>query len=162
MIILAYSQRFVLFTFLAIIMCAVLAQSQKKKYACQEEKPETLCTGTNTCGSDSTPCTIDVSRSGNSSSVKPNIPDPKNNNLFCVKSGTEVVWRTSKGNTGFMVSFGPDSPFDPDDPIMGGTKKQVKQKAVTPGCYTYDAGASISGTIYGMSGGSRREMVILP
>lgn len=155
--------RFVLFTLVAVMVCAVLAHSQKNaKYACQEEQPASLCGQTNTCGSDSTPCRIDVTRSGDSSAVKPSIPDPKNNKLFCVKSGTEVIWMTSKKNTGFMVSFGPDSPFDPDDPIRGGTKKPITRKAVTPGCYTYDAGASISGTIYGMSGGSRREMVILP
>jgi len=63
---------------------------------------------------------------------------------------------------GFMVSFGTDSPFDPDDPIRGGGKKQVTTKAVTPGCYKYDAGAFRSGTVYGMSGGSKPELVILP
>jgi len=153
---------FVLVVFSLMFSVAVSHAQKKGKYACQEEQPESLCSQTNTCGSESTACTIDVLRSGDSSNVKPGIADAKNNHLFCIKSGTEVIWMTSKKNTGFMVSFGPDSPFDPDDPIMGGTKKQVKRKAVTPGCYTYDAGASISGTIYGMSGGSRRELVILP
>jgi hypothetical protein len=41
-------------------------------------------------------------------------------------------------------------------------KKQVKTQAVTPGCYKYDAGGFRSGTIYGMSGGSKAEFVILP
>jgi hypothetical protein len=139
------------------------AQAQKKsKYACDEEQPATLCDAGNTCGSTSTHCTVDISRSGNSANVKPGIPNAKANGLFCVKAGTEIVWKTAKKNTGFMVSFGPESPFDPGDPIKGGTKKQVRTKAVTPGCYRYDAGASISGTVYGMSGGSKRELVILP
>lgn len=69
---------------------------------------------------------------------------------------------TSNKNTGFMVSFGTDSLFTPDDPIMGGGSKQVTVKAKTPGCYKYDAGAFYSGATYGMSGGSKPELVILP
>ena len=61
-----------------------------------------------------------------------------------------------------MVSFGTDSPFDPDGPIMGGGQKQVTMKAVTPGCYKYAAGAFRSGTVKGMSSGSNPELVILP
>jgi hypothetical protein len=153
-----------LFSVILILVIGVSsAQAQKKsKYACDEGQPETLCDAGNTCGSASTQCTVDITRSGNSSNVRPQISNAKAKNLFCVKAGTEILWMTSKKNTGFMVSFGPESPFEPDDPIMGGTKKQVKTTAVTPGCYPYDAGASISGTIYGMSGGSKRELVILP
>jgi hypothetical protein len=77
--------------------------------------------------------------------VKPGIPNAKNNQFFCIKAGTPVVWMSSNKNNGFMVSFGTDSPFDPDDPIMGGGKKQVRTKASTPGCYKYDAGAFRSG-----------------
>ena len=54
-----------------------------------------------------------------------------------------------------MISFGSDSPFDPDDPIIGGANKQVTVKANTPGCYKYDAGAFYRGAIYGMSGGNK-------
>jgi hypothetical protein len=61
-----------------------------------------------------------------------------------------------------MVSFGTDSPFDPDSPIMGGGEKPVRTTARAPGCYKYDAGAFRSGTVYGMSGGSKSELVILP
>jgi hypothetical protein len=35
-------------------------------------------------------------------------------------------------------------------------------KAEIPGCYKYDAVAFYSGAIYGMSGGSKHELVILP
>jgi plastocyanin len=121
-----------------------------------------MCTAANTCGSASAPCTIDITKSGNSSNVKPGIPNAKNNQFFCIKAGTQVVWMTSNKNTGFMISFGTDSPFDPDDPIVGGANKQVTVKAATPGCYKYDAGAFYSGATYGMSGGSKPELVIIP
>jgi hypothetical protein len=152
-----------------LLLCSIVfwswapAQAQKKnRYACDDEKPESMCNAANTCGSPSSPCTIDVTRSGDFANVKPGIPDPKNNRLFCIKTGTTVVWMSSNKNNGFLVSFGSDSPFDPDGPIMGGAKKPVTTKANTPGCYKYDAGAFNSGTVYGMSGGNSLEVVILP
>jgi hypothetical protein len=146
-----------------LVICATAQAQKKSKYVCDEAQPESLCTTVNTCGSASAPCTINVTRSGGSSSnVKPDIPQAKNNQFFCLKTGTQVVWKTSKKNTGFMISFGTDSPFEPDDPIMGGANKPITVKASTPGCYKYDAGAFTSGTVYGMSGGSKPELVILP
>ena len=139
------------------------AQAQKKsKYVCDEAQPASLCNAANTCGSASAPCTVDITKAGNSSNVKPSVPNAKNNQFFCIKACTTVVWMTSNKNTGFMVSFGTDSPFDPDDPITGGANKQVTVKASTTGCYKYDAGAFYSGATYGMSGGSKPELVILP
>ena len=139
------------------------AQAQKKsKYVCDQEQPQTMCNAANTCGSPSSPCTINITRSASSANVKPGIPNAKNNQFFCIKTGTTVVWMSSNKNQGFTVSFGTDSPFDPDDPIMGGGNKQVTTKANTPGCYKYDVGAFRSGTVYGMSGGSKPELVILP
>ena len=146
-----------------VLLTCTTAQAQKKsKYVCDEADPASMCTAANTCGSASAPCTIDITKSGNSSNVKPGIPNAKNNQLFCIKAGTQVVWMTSNKNTGFMISFGTDSPFDPDDPIVGGANKQVTVKASTPGCYKYDAGAFYSGATYGMGGGSKPELVILP
>ena len=154
------------FKLLVVLTCLVLATSavaqKKSKYVCEEANPASLCTAANTCGSASASCTIDINKSGSSSAVKPGIPNAKNNQFFCIKKGTSVVWMTSNKNTGFMISFGADSPFDPDDPIVGGANKQVTVKAATPGCYKYDAGAFYSGATYGMSGGSKPELVILP
>jgi hypothetical protein len=161
-------QRFTSFSAVLVLSCVVLltftaAQAQKKsKYVCDEPDPASLCTAANTCGSASAPCTVDITRARSSSNVKPGIPNAKNNQFFCVKAGTTVVWMTSNKNTGFMVSFGTDSPFIPDDPIVGGGSKQVSVKAGTPGCYKYDAGAFYSGATYGMSGGSKPELVIVP
>jgi len=147
----------------AVLLASGPAQAQKKsKYVCDEAQPASMCNAANTCGSASAPCTVDITKSGSSSNVKPGIPNAKNNQFFCVKAGTTVVWMTSNKNTGFMVSFGTDSPFDPDDPIIGGANKQITVKASTPGCYKYDAGAFYPGAIYGMSGGSKPELVILP
>ena len=145
----------------ALLLGGSLSQA-KSKYICDEPKPEDMCNADNTCGSASATCTIDVRRSAYGASVKPGIPKAKSNQFFCVKAGTKVVWMSSSKNTGFSISFGTDSPFDPDDPILGGGAKPITVKAHNPGCYKYDAGAFTSGTVYGMSGGSKPELVILP
>jgi hypothetical protein len=145
-----------------LLSCAIAQAQKKSKYVCDEEQPENRCTAANTCGSASSPCMIDITRSADSANLKPGIPDAKNNQFFCIKAGTTVVWRSSNKNNGFTVSFGTDSPFEPDSPILGGGKKEVTTKANTPGCYKYDVGAFRSGTVYGMSGGSKPELVILP
>jgi hypothetical protein len=142
--------------------CATAQAQNKGKYACDEAQTENMCSAANTCGSASSQCTIDIRRGSDSANVKPSIPSAKNNQLFCIKAGTTVIWKSSNKNNGFMVSFGTDSPFDPDGPIMGGGQKQVTTKAVTPGCYKYAAGAFRSGTVKGMGSGSNPELVILP
>jgi len=152
-----------LLVFAVMIVNCTAAQAQKKgKYACDEADPASLCSAANTCGSASAPCTVDINRAGHGASVKPEIPGAKNNQFFCVKAGTTVTWMSSSKNVGFMVSFATDSPFSPDDPIMGGGNKQVSVKAATPGCYKYDVGAFVSAAPYGMGGGSKPELVILP
>ena len=145
-----------------IVLLACGSAQAKSKYACDEPDPASLCAAGNTCGSATAPCTIDITKAGSSSNVKPSVPNAKNNQFFCIKKGTTVIWTSSNKNTGFMVSFGTDSPFDPDDPIVGGASKPVTVKAATPGCFKYDAGAFYSGATYGMGGGSKPELVILP
>jgi plastocyanin len=146
-----------------LFLSCIAAQAQKKsKYTCEEAQPENMCNASNTCGSASSECTINVTRSATSANVKADIQDAGNGHLFCVKAGTTVVWKSSNKNNGFMVSFGTDSPFDPDSPIMGGGQRPVRTTARAPGCYKYDAGAFRSGAVYGMSSGSKSELVILP
>ena len=144
-----------------VLLPCGLAQA-KSKYACDEPNPGSLCNASNTCGSGSAPCTVDITKAGSSSNVRPGIPNAKNNQFFCIKKGTTLIWMTFNKNTAFMISFGTDSPFEPDDPIIGGANKQITVKANTPGCYKYDAGAFYPGAIYGMSSGSKPELVILP
>ena len=147
-----------------LLMSAVGAFGEKKsKYVCDEPKPQDLCNGQNTCGSATTPCNIDIRKQGGGAWIKPSVPDAQANQFFCLKAGTTVTWMSTRKNTGFTVAFGTDSPFLPDDPIMGGSEKPVTVKAETPGCYKFDVGASVSGAIYGMSGSTKKpELVILP
>ena len=142
-------------------LTGTIAQAASK-YVCDEPNPESMCTAANTCGSASAVCTVNVTRSGYGANVKPGFPKAKNNQFFCIKAGTKVVWMSSSKNTGFSISFGTDSPFDSDNAIFGGGAKPVTVTAQTPGCYKYDAGAFTSGTVYGMAGGSKPELVILP
>jgi hypothetical protein len=144
-----------------MILGSTLAYA-KSKYICDEPQPADMCNTGNTCGSASTPCKINIQKSGAGANVKPGIPGAKGNQFFCIRAGTEVVWMTSSKNTGFSITFGTDSPFDPDNPIFGGGSKPITVKAVNPGCYKYDAGAFYSGAVSGMSGGSKPELVILP
>jgi len=144
-----------------LLASGTIAQAASK-YICDEPKPETMCTAANTCGSSSAACTVNVTRSGYGANVKPGISNAKNNQFFCIKAGTKVVWMSSSKNTGFSISFGTDSPFDPDGAILGGGAKPKTVTAQTPGCYKYDVGAFTSGAVYGMSGGSKPELVILP
>ncbi len=154
--------RGVLLSYIALLSCVAVQAQKKSKYACDEVQPESMCNAANTCGSASSTCTISVSRSNNSANVKPDIPNAKNNQFFCIPVGTTVVWTSSKKSHGFMVSFGTDSPFEPGGSIVGGGEKQVTTKAHTPGCYKYDVGGFTSGTVYGMSGGRSSELDILP
>lgn len=138
------------------------AQSKASKYACAEANPAQLCTAANTCGSPSTPCSVDVKRTSNAASSTPDIPNAKSNSLFCVKAGTTVQWKSTGKNIGFVVDFGPASPFDPAGAIIGGTDRSITVVARKPGCYKYSAGACMSGAIYGMCGDTSVKLVITP
>ena len=152
------------FCYLPLFFLANHAAAQERgsdKYICMESHPEKMCNPSNTCGSASTPCEVDVKRSGGSSaSATPNIPNAKSNKLFCVQTGTTVIWESSSKNTGFVVDFGPSSPFDPPGGIIGGTDRRVSVTAKRPGCFKYSAGACISGSIYGMCGSVETELVV--
>lgn len=147
---------------LGLLPVAAAAQGKKvNKYACSEPNPANQCNVANTCGSPSAPCSVDVKRTSYSVTATPGIPNAKGNSLFCVKTGTTVTWQSTAKNTGFLVDFGPTSPFDPPDPIMGGSKKSVDVKAAKSGCYMYAFQATDSSGIYGMSKASQAELIIL-
>lgn len=137
------------------------AQSKSSKYACSEPKPAQLCNASNTCGSASTPCVVDVKRTGNGASSTPNTQDPKSNALFCVTVGTTVTWKSTGKNTGFIVDAGTPSPFEPPEAITGGSDRSVSVVAKTPGCYKYSAGACMSGAIYGMCKETSSEIIVI-
>jgi plastocyanin len=114
----------------------------------------------NTCGSASTPCAVDVKRTANAASSTPSIPNAKGNSLFCIKPGTTVQWKSTGKDIGFVVDFGPTSPFEPGRAIIGGTDRTVSVVAKKPGCYKYSAGACKSGAVYGMCGQTNAQLII--
>jgi hypothetical protein len=146
---------------LIFLVSSALAESKKNSYACKEAKPAQLCNASNTCGSASEPCTVEVNRTANSASSTPSIPGAKSGSLFCLKQGTQVIWKSTEKNTGFVVDVGPIAAFDPDGAIIGGSAKDVPVVAKTPGCYRYSAGACKSGAIYGMCKTTFGELIIL-
>ena len=91
----------------------------------------------------------------------PGFPKAKGNSLFCVKEGTTVTFQSSSKGTGFIVDFGPSSPFDPPDAIIGGAQKPVQVVAKRPGCFKYSAGACYSGATYGMCGSGAAEAIVI-
>ncbi len=133
-----------------------------KKYVCSESNPGSMCNAATTCGSTTSACNADVKRRGsNYASATPNIPNAKENAPFCVKVGTTVTWQSSSKNTGFVLDFGPSSPFDtPDGAIIGGSDRPISVVAKRAGCYKYSVGACVSGSIYGMCGSANAELVV--
>jgi hypothetical protein len=147
---------------LSLVVSSTYVTAQSSKYACSEANPAQLCTAANTCGSASTPCSVDVKRTANAASSTPSIPGAKSNSLFCVKAGTTVQWKSTGKNIGFVIDFGPTSPFNPGGAIMGGSDRAITVAAKTPGCYKYSAGACMSGAIYGMCGETNAELIVIP
>jgi plastocyanin len=145
----------------ALSTCAT-AQSKSSGYACPATITAQSCTQANACGSASTPCSVDVKRTANAASSTPDIPNAKSNSLFCVKAGTTVQWKSTGKDIGFVVDFGPTSPFDPGGAIIGGSDRSITVVAKKPGCYKYSAGACRSGAIYGMCGQTNAQLVITP
>ena len=145
---------------LASYLTAKGPQGGGKKYVCLEPNPETMCNAATTCGSASTPCTVDVKRTAQAASVTPDIPNAKSNRPFCVKVGTTVTWKSSSKNTGFVLDFGPTSPFD-QGTIIGGSDRSISAVAKNAGCHKFSAGACVSGTIYGMCGNADTEIVVI-
>jgi hypothetical protein len=145
---------------LPIVLFSSYATAQKN--VCTQPNPAQLCTAANTCGSASSPCTVDVKRTANAASATPGVPNAKGNSLFCVKAGTNVEWKSTGRNIGFVVDLGTTSPFQPGGAIIGGTDRSITVVAKTPGCYKYSAGACMSGAIYGMCGQANAELIITP
>jgi hypothetical protein len=147
-----------------LVTSFIVGQDSKKKVkngVCSSSNPSSICTEPNTCGSTSSPCTIDIRRSGmNYATAKPSIPDAKANKPFCVKVGTTVTFSTSSKNTGFVIDFGKDNPFDHDGSIIGGADRPITVIAKHPGCYTYSIGACTPGTVSGMCGNFNAQLII--
>ena len=142
----------------------IIGQDAKKKVkndVCTSSNPASICAEPSTCGSAASPCTIDIRRSGsNYATAKPSIPDAKANKAFCIKVGTSVTFSTRSKNTGFVIDFGKDNPFDHEGSIIGGADRPITVTAKHPGCYTYSIGACTPGTVYGMCGNATAQLII--
>ncbi|MBV8866693.1 MAG: hypothetical protein JO210_14970 [Acidobacteriaceae bacterium] len=147
---------------LALVLSASYALAGgADKYSCSEPNPAQMCNASNTCGSGSAPCSVDVQRRGSTSaSSTPEIPGAKRNAPFCVAAGTTLTWHSSSKDTGFILDFGPSSPFDKPGAIIGGSDRTVSVVAKKSGCFKYSTGACTPGTIYGMCGSAESELII--
>ena len=145
---------------MVVIFPSNAAAQSNSKYACSEPNLAQQCTTANTCGSASSPCSVDVKRTSDSASATPSVPNAKGNSLFCVKVGTKVTWMSSEKENGFVVDVGPSSPFDPAGAIIGGSDRAVSVVAKRPGCFKYSAGACRSGAIYGMCDTANAELIV--
>ena len=159
----SFSIRNIAFTLILLLPSSMVAQEQKRsgeKYLCSEPHPEVICNAGNTCGSGSTSCSVEVKRTASDASVTPSIPNAKANQPFCVKVGTKVIWKSPSKNTGFVLDFGPDSPFS-TEAIIGGSDREVSSVANKKGCYKYSAGACVSGAINGMCASVDTRLIIV-
>ncbi len=142
----------------------IVGKDTKKKVkgdVCSASNPASICAAANTCGSASTPCSIDIRRSqGSFATAKPSIPDAKENKAFCIKVGTSLTFMSSSKNTGFVIDFGSSDPFDHEGAIMGGADRPITVVAKHPGCYTYSIGACTAGTVYGMCGNADAQLIV--
>jgi hypothetical protein len=146
-----------------LLSSSVMAKDKQRgseTYLCSEPHPETMCTAENTCGSASTPCTVEIKRTSSNASVTPSIPNAKANMPFCVKSGTTVTWRSASKNTGFVLDFGPDAPFG-TEAIIGGSDRPASAVAKKKGCYNYSTGACVSGSIDGMCASVETKLITI-
>jgi len=148
---------------LPVLLAIHVAGKEKKgsadKYVCSEQNPGQMCNADTTCGSASTPCSVDIKRTGSGASVTPGIAGAKANKPFCVKVGTTVTWKSESKHVGFVVDFGPSSPFD-QEAIIGGSDRTVSAVAKKPGCFKFSAGACVSGEAYGMCGETSTEIIV--
>jgi hypothetical protein len=163
-----------IYRYLAVLACVfvlpllmtsfVIGKDSKKKVkndVCSASNPASVCAAANTCGSASSPCSIDIKRDqGAYATATPGIPDAKSNKAFCIKIGTSVTFMSSSKNTGFVIDFGGSDPFDHEGAIIGGADRPITVIAKHPGCYTYSVGACTAGTIYGMCGNADTQLIV--
>jgi hypothetical protein len=151
---------------LPVLLIASFAAADDKKKdnskdACANPNPASLCSADNTCGSASSPCTVNIKRTSYSSSATPSIPGAKGNDLFCVQTGTTVVWQATGKGIGFLVDPGKSSPFTPPGTFMGGSEKSISTVAKTPGCITYHVSATAQNGIYGKSKAATAQLIVV-
>ena len=90
------------------ILAGSLAAADKKKVKkndfCAQPNPQSLCTTENTCGAGG--CSLDVTRTADSSSLKPITAGSKSGKPICVAAGTKVEFMSTEKETGFIIDQG--------------------------------------------------------
>jgi hypothetical protein len=136
-------------------------KKKPKNDVCAGGDPDSVCSEPNTCGTGGSVCEVDIKRvGGNSASATPNSPNHKSNEAFCVKVGTTITFKSTSKDTGFVLDFGNSSPFDLGPAILGGADRPRSVVAKKPGCYTYSVGACTAGTVYGMCGDDKAQIIV--
>ena len=148
-------------SFLTLLATGSANDKKSKATVCSNPHPEQLCTAANTCGAGGTTCELEVRRAdgGTGASVKPNVEKFSNNDVICIDKGTSVIWKGGGKNTGIMVDFGGNSPFD-QKTISGGSDRPVTLVVKKAGCFKYSVGACTPGSVYGMCGNSDYELIV--
>jgi hypothetical protein len=150
---------------LLLVLLTGMGSAQEKGHnrqsVCSAPHPESICSTSNTCGSSSTPCTVDVKRTAASAASIASVADAKANTAFCVKSGTKVTWQSLSKETGFVIDFGSSSPFEPSGAILGGYDRSKTVVAKSPGCFKYLTGACVSGATYGMCDSVESDLIVV-
>src|SRR5258708_40374529 len=122
---------FFLFVPPLLVPSLIVGEGTKKKIkgdVCSAANPVSICAAPNTCGSTSSPCSIDIRRSGGSyATATPSIPDAKSNKAFCMKVGTSVTFMSSSKNTGFLIDYVSTNPFDHHVSIIGGSDPPITE-----------------------------------
>jgi len=149
----------------SVVLLTAAGSAQEKahsrKSVCSTPHPENICSTNNTCGSASTPCTIDIKRTASSAASIASVADARANTPFCIKSGTKVTWQSLSKNTGFVIDFGSSSPFEPPGTILGGSDRSTTVVAKNPGCFKYSTGACVSGATYGMCDSVESDLIVV-
>jgi hypothetical protein len=155
-----------LWLLMTLLLLAAPGVAQGKHHShhqsvCSASHPESMCNESNTCGSASIPCKVDVKRTSDSATAVASIADPKANAPFCVRAGTKVTWQSLSKDTGFVIDFGATSPFDPPGAAIGGSDRSVTVVAKRPGCFKYSTGACVSGATYGMCDSVEGDVIVI-
>jgi hypothetical protein len=84
-----------LFVLPLLLTSYLVGKDTKKKVkddVCLASNPASICAAENTCGSASSPCSIDIKRSqGTYATATPSIPSAKSNKAFCIKVGATAL-----------------------------------------------------------------------
>jgi hypothetical protein len=79
----------------------------------------------------------DFSRAAAATPPRPQtFPMPSPTKAFGIKVGTTVTFKSGLTNTGFVIDFGTENPFDHEGSIIGGSDRPIIVTAKHPGCFT--------------------------